>query len=130
MEACHVVAVEVREFPRSKIHEMGVKHPPIIAGGAFAWRMPFKILLGQIPKGWLMEPILSDLRRIVALRDRPYMRRCQLARLIHGEWAIGPDREASHPPPNALFQDERLSPFGNPKRKAWQLCIAYKHLAR
>jgi hypothetical protein len=44
----------------------------------------------------------------------------QLARLLHGERPIGSDREAAHPPPNALFQDERLAPLGDPQCKARQ----------
>jgi hypothetical protein len=48
---------------------MGVEHPPIITAGAFARRVPFQILRGQIPKGGFVQPILSDLRRISTLRD-------------------------------------------------------------
>jgi hypothetical protein len=84
MEAGHIIAGEVREFPRAKDQEMGVEHPPIIAGGAFARRMPLEILRGQIAKRGFVQPILSDLRRIVALRDGAYVRGRHLARLVHG----------------------------------------------
>src|SRR5689334_23749852 len=130
METGHVVPAQIRQFPRAKVHEMGVKHPPIIARGAFPWCMSFEILLGKIPKGWLMEPILSHLCRIAALRDRSHVSGSQLARLIHGERAIRPDREASHPSTDALVQDKGFSPFGDSQRKTRQLRIAHKHLAR
>ena len=90
---------------------MGVKHPSIIARGAFAWRMPFKILLGKIPKGWLMEPIVSHFCRIVAVRNRSHVGVSQLACLIHREWAIWPDREASHSPRMRFSKTKDFRPF-------------------
>jgi hypothetical protein len=90
MEAGHIIPIEVREFPRAKDREMGIQHRPIIAAGAFARRMPFQILLAQVPKRRLMDLILSDLCRIGTLRDCAYMRGRQFARLIHRERSIGP----------------------------------------
>jgi hypothetical protein len=130
MEAGHIITVEVREFPCAKDYEMGMWHSPIIAGGTFARRVALEILLSQILKCGFVQSILSDLRRIVPLGNGPHMHGCHLARLIHGERSIGPDREVPHPSANALFQDERLPPLGDPERKAWQLRIAYKDLAR
>src|SRR5512139_3230845 len=78
----------------------------------------------------LMQPILSDLRRIVSLRDGSYLSRGEFTRLLQRERPIGPEREAAHPPPNPLFQNERLAPLGNPQRKAAQLGITHKHLPR
>ena len=130
MEAGHIIPVEIREFPCTKDREMSVEHRPIIAAGAFARRMPLQILRGEIAKRGFVQPILSDLRRIVALRDGADVRRRELARLIQGQRPIGPEREAAHPPPNAFFQDERLAPLRDPQPKARQLGIAHKHLAR
>jgi hypothetical protein len=130
MQARDIIPIDIREFPRAKDREMGVEHRPIIAAGAFARRMPLEVLRGQIAKRGFVEPILSDLRRIVALRDRPHVTGRQLARLIQGERPIGPEREAAHPPPNTFFQDERLPPLGDPQRKAPQLGITHKHLPR
>ena len=126
MQADHIIPGEIREFPRAKNEEMGVQHPPIIASGTFARRVSFQILRGEIAKRGFVQPILPDLRRIVALRDRAHVRPRQLARLVHGERAIAPNR----PPSNALFQNERLAPLGDPQCEARQLRIAHKHLAR
>jgi hypothetical protein len=106
MEPRHVVSAQIRQFPCTKDGEMGIQHRPIIAAGTFPRRMPFQILLAQVPKRRLMDLILSDLCRIGTLRDRAYVPRRQLAGLVHSERAIRPDREAAHPSPDALFQDE------------------------
>lgn len=92
--------------------------------------MSFQILRGEIAKRGFMQPILSHLRWIGALRDRAHVHGRQLARLIQGERSIGTECEAAHPPPNAFFQNERLPSLRDPQRKARQLRIAHKHLAR
>jgi hypothetical protein len=130
MEPCHIIAGEIREFSRAKDREMGGEHRPVIAAGAFAWRMPLEILRGEIGKSRLVQAILPDLCGIVALRNGAHMCFGQRARLIHRERAIGPNREAAHPTANPLFQDEGLPPLGDPQRKARQLGITHEHLAR
>jgi hypothetical protein len=79
------------------------EHPLIIATGPLPRRVPLEILRGQIRKRGFVQPILSDLRRIVALRDRAHMRRRELARLIQSQRPIGPEREAAHSSSNAFF---------------------------
>jgi hypothetical protein len=89
---------------------MGVQHPPIIAAGAFARHMPLKILGGQIPKRGFVQSILPHLRGILTLRDRAHLNRREFPCLIHGEWAIGPEREAAHPPPMRFSKMNDLRP--------------------
>jgi hypothetical protein len=65
--------------------------------------MPLKILVGEIRKRRLVQPILPNLRGIEALRNRPHVDVGQRARLLHRQRPIGPERETPHPPANTLL---------------------------
>ncbi len=73
--------------------------------------MPLQILLSEIGKRRLVDPILPELGRIFSSCYPSNLGLSQLSGLFNREWTVGTDRDASHRPRILFSKTNDLRPF-------------------